>query len=135
MRPVRIVRLASAALVLPLVAAAPSPFPAGYEASYQAYLKSLPPGGRSAAWLTRLNGVTAPPAPMPIGGKPTLYLFGCKNHFCDTDNVNIFLAPDRKSFRAVLKMRGSQMLLGGAGPSEVACVRKLEAAGGVLKAC
>ena len=66
---------------------------------------------------------------MTIGGRPTLYLFGCKNHFCATDNVNIFLAPDRRSFRAVLKIRGSQMLLGGAGPAEVACVPKLEAPG------
>ena len=81
MRPARIVRLASAALVLPLVAAAPTPFPAGYEESYQAYLKSLPTAVRSAPWLSRLNGVTAPPTPMTIGGKPTLYLFGCKNHF------------------------------------------------------
>lgn len=135
MRPARIVRLASAALVLPLAAAAPTPFPNGYAAAYQAYLKSLPPAGRNAAWLTKLNGVTAPPASMTIGGKPTMYLFGCKNHFCDTDNVNIFLSPDRKSFRAVLKMGGKQVLLGGAGPAEVACVRKLDAAGGVLKAC
>ena len=116
-------------------AAAASPFPPGYDAAYQAFSTALPAAGKNAAWLTKLNGVTSQPKKMTVQGKPVVHIFACKNHFCDTDNVNIFLAPDRKGFRAVLKIGGAQTLLGGAAAAEVACVRKLDAAGGVLDAC
>ena len=98
-------------------------------------MHALPAAAKSAAWLTKLNGVTSPPKTLTVAGKPTVYLFACKNHYCDTDNVNIFLSPDRKGFRAVLKIGGTQSLLGGAGAAELACVRKLDAAGGALDAC
>ena len=135
----RVTRLFTAAGLLAAagaaIAARASPFPAGYDAAYRAFVATLSPKERQSTWLTELTGVTAPPSAMKFGGKPVTYLFACKNHSCDTDNVNIFLAADRKSFRAILKIGGKQRLLGGAGPAELACVRKLEASGGVATAC
>jgi hypothetical protein len=127
-----------AAVALSLLASgatAASPFPSGYDAAYQAFIKALPAHARTAGWLTKLNGVTSQPKTITIAGKPALYLFACKNHSCDTDNVNIFLAPDHKSFRAILRLNGAQKLLGGAAAAEVSCVRRLDAAGGALEAC
>ena len=117
----------------PLSAA--TPFPAGYDAAYRAYVASLPPAGRGAVWLTRLEGVASEPRPMKLRGVPMVYLFSCKAHYCDTDQVNIFLAPDRKTFRAVLKMSGVERLLGGAGPAEGICVRRIQDSGGTLENC
>lgn len=123
------------AAIFPFSAMAATPFPAGYEAAYQAYARALKVAGETAPWLTQLNGVSSQPAMIRVGGRPMLYLFACRNHACDANNVNLFLAPDRKSFRAVLRTRGAQTLLGGAGAIELACVRKAEAAGGVMESC
>lgn len=121
---------------LPISAAmAAIPFPPGFDAAYKNFLRELPAAGKNAAWLTKLSGVTSQPKSMTVGGKPVVYLFACKNHSCDTDNLNLFLAPDHKSFKAVLMIEGAQTLMGGAGAVEVACVRKLDAAGGALDAC
>lgn len=111
------------------------PFPAGYEAAYRAFVNALPASARGSGWLTKFDGVSAPPRPLKLAGKPVQYLFACRNHYCDTDNVNIFLAPDRKHFRAVLELNGKRTLLGGAGPLEVACVRKLDESGGAAENC
>jgi len=136
MRTFRLAGLTIAAAAFPVASAtAATPFPQGYDAAYQAFVRALPPAGKKAVWLTKLSGVTSEPKAMTIRGKPAVYLFACKNHSCDTDNVNIFLAPDHKSFRAVLRMGGAQTLLGGAGTAEVSCVSKLEATGGALDAC
>lgn len=64
-----------------------------------------------------------------------IYLFTCKPHACDRNQTNIFLYSDRKQFRAVIRVDGAQTLLGGAGPQEVACVKKLDGSGGVASAC
>ena len=136
MRTIKLIWLTITAAAFPLTsAAAASPFPDGHDAAYQAFVKALPAAAKGAPWLTKLNGVTAPPKALTVAGRPTIYVFACKNHFCDTDNVNIFLSPDRKSFGAVLKIGGTQSLLGGAGAAELARVRKLDAAGGALDAC
>ena len=136
MRAISRAALVIAAGAIPLTGlAAASPFPKGHDQAYQAFVAALPAAVKGAQWLTKLNGVTAPPAAMTIGGKPVTYLFACKNHYCETDNANIFLAPGGKSYKAVLKIGGKQHLLGGAGPAEIACVRKLNAAGGALQAC
>ena len=136
MRIVRLIVLTISAAGLPISSAmGATPFPTGYDAAYKSFLRALPAAGKNAGWLTKLNGVTSQPKPMKIGGKPVVYLFACKNHSCDTDNLNLFLAPDHKSFKAVLKIAGAQKLMGGAGAAEVACVRKLDAAGGALDAC
>jgi hypothetical protein len=116
-------------------AGAATPFPEGYGAAYQQFVRALPPKARDLTWLTKLTGVTSPPKTITIGGKPALYLFVCKNHSCDTDNANIFLGPDRRSFSVVLEIGGAQTLLGGAGALELACVRKLDVSGGAIDEC
>lgn len=70
-----------------------------------------------------------------MGTTTVQYMFGCKGHSCDTDQANIFLMPDRKKVMAFIKIRGVQKLVGGAGPKEVACVKKLDASGGAAPAC
>jgi hypothetical protein len=80
------------------IAAQASPFPAGYDAAYRAFVATLSPQERQSTWLTKLTGVTAPPSAMKLRGKPVTYLFACKNHFCDTDNVNISLQPIERVF-------------------------------------
>lgn len=136
MRVIRAVCLSVWAATFPLTSLiASTPFPDGYEVTYQAFVNELPATGKKATWLTKLNGVSSPPKTMSVRGKPMLYLFACKNHYCDTDNVNVFLAPDHKTYRAVLKMGGKQSLLGGAGAAELDCVRALDAVGGALDAC
>ena len=128
--------LGLAMLISAAAGAAPaSPFPSGYEAAYRAYLAALPASARALPWLTRLNGVASQPQPLTIGGARTVYLFACANHQCDTNNANIFLLPDRKQVRAVVRIKGVQTLIGGAGPRELACVAKLDANGGVASAC
>jgi len=113
----------------------PSPFPPGYEAAYRAYLASLPPGTGQYGWLTRFNGVSSPARSLMMKGKPVLYMFGCKNHECDTNNVNLFLFPDRKRVSAIVKLNGKQALVGTAGPQEIACVKTLDTSGGAAEAC
>ena len=128
--------LGLAMLISPAAGAGPaSPFPSGYEAAYRAYIAALPPSARALPWLTRLNGVASQPQPLSLGGTNTIYLFACANHQCDTNNANIFLLPDRKQVRAVVKIRGVRIPTGGAGPQELACVAKLDANGGVASAC
>jgi hypothetical protein len=137
---VRIMRFLAAAAALWIgtgsaIAQSRSPFPPGYEAAYRAYLASLPPGTRQYGWLTKFDGVSSPPRPLQMKGKPVLYMFGCKNHACDTNNVNLFLFPDRKRVSAVVKLDGKQALVGTAGPQEIACVKALDASGGSATAC
>jgi hypothetical protein len=117
------------------VLAQASPFPAGYESAYRAYLASLPPGTRQFGWLTRFDGVSSPPRRLMMKGKPVMYMFGCKNHECDTNNVNLFLFPDRRTVTAIVKLNGKQSLVGTAGPNEIACVKTLDASGGAATAC
>ena len=128
--------LGLALMISPAAAAAPAtPFPSGYEAAYRAYIAALPPSARTLPWLTRLNGVASQPQALTMGGSRIVYLFACANHQCDTNNANIFLLPDRKQVRAVVKIRGVRIPTGGAGPQELACVAKLDANGGVASAC
>lgn len=127
--------LLSLAAAAPAAAAPASPFPPGYEAAYRAYLAALPANGRTLSWLTRLDGVAGQPQPLTIGGKPVVYLFACANHECDTNNANLFLLPDRRQVKGVVKIRGVRTMIGGAGPAELACVAKLDASGGAARAC
>jgi hypothetical protein len=117
------------------LAAPASPFPVGYGAAYKAYLAALPPKGRAMSWLAKLDGVGSAPRPLTMGGQTVVYLFGCKPHDCQSNNVNVFLLPDRKTVRAVVKIRDVQTSIGGAGPAELACVKTLDASGGVAPAC
>lgn len=116
-------------------AAATTPFPDGYDAAYRAFIAALPTLGKQTPWLTKLNSVSSLPREMTVAGKPILYLFACKDQSCDTENVNIFLGIDRKTFGAVLTMSGTQTLIGGAGKVEVTCVREIDENSGVLDAC
>jgi len=116
-------------------AAQPSPFPPGYDEAYRSFVAALPEDARAMPWLVRLNGVTSPPRDLVIGSKPVLYLFACKNHECDTNNANIFLAPDHRKVIAVVRINGVRALIGGAGRLEIACVAKLDASGGVATTC
>jgi hypothetical protein len=123
------------AAVATVAAAQSTPFPKGYEAAYRAYVAALPPAGRKFPWLSRLEGVASLPRPFKLAGTPVVYLFSCKEHNCDTDQTNVFLLPDHKQVRAVIKINGVQTLIGGAGPREVACVKKIDASGGAAEAC
>jgi len=127
--------LGVAALGAAAMAQPASPFPPGYEQAYRAYIAALPPAGRSLDWLTRLKGVASQPADLTMGGLKLTYLFACKEHGCDANNVNVFLMPDRRQARAVIRINGVQTLIGGAGPAEVACVKKLDASGGTAATC
>ena len=118
-----------------LAAGPASPFPKGYGAAYTAYLAGLSPAERKLTWLTRLNEVASPARPLKMGATSVQYMFGCKDHACDTDQANIFLFPDKKKVMAVIKVNGVQKLIGGAGAKEVTCVKKLDASGGVAEAC
>jgi hypothetical protein len=133
---VRVVSLASAFIVLAApFAAEAAPFPPGYEQAYKAYLAALPPAERNTPWLAKLDGVAAQPRSLRIGVTQVTYLFACKPHECDTNQTNIFLLPDRDSVTAVVKFKGVQRLIGNAGPAHVACVKRLEANGGVGDRC
>ncbi|MDX3899228.1 MAG: hypothetical protein QHC40_01705 [Sphingobium sp.] len=112
-----------------------SPFPPAYDKAYAAYLTALPPDARKLGWLTRLDQVASPARPLKMGTITVLYLFGCKQHACDTDQANVFLLPDKTRVMAVIKLNGVQKLIGGAGPREAACVKKLDASGGVAPSC
>lgn len=136
----RFARLLVVSLVLAAASSADaagptSPFPAGYEKAYAAYLAALPATARKFTWLTKLDGVSSNPRPLRIGTTTVSYQFGCKPHYCDTDQANIFLLPDRKTAMAVIKINGMVKLIGGAGQKEVACVAKLDASGGAATAC
>lgn len=133
---IRALTVLAALLACPAARAQPAPpaFPPGFEQAYRAYIAGLPPAGRSLSWLTRFDAVASQAAPLTMGGQTLTYLFACKAHACDTDNVNLFLLPDRKQARAVVRINGAQILTGGAGAAEVACVKKLDA-GGVASAC
>ncbi|MCE7796357.1 inhibitor of vertebrate lysozyme family protein [Sphingobium sufflavum] len=112
-----------------------TPFPPGYEKAYAAYIASLPTEARKLVWLVKLNQVSSQPRSLKLGATTVVYLFGCKSHYCDTDQANVFLLPDRKSALAVIKVNGVQRLVGGAGSREAACVVKLDASDGVASAC
>jgi len=118
-----------------LAAGPASPFPKGYGAAYTAYLAALSPADRKQSWLTRLNEVASPARPLKLGATRVQYMFGCKEHACDTDQANLFLFPDKKKVMAVIKVNGVQKLIGGAGAKEVACVKTLDASGGVAEVC
>jgi hypothetical protein len=98
-------------------------------------MAALPADARKLTWLTRMNEVASPARPLKMGATTVQYLFACKGHNCDTDQVNVFLMPDRKKAMAVARIKGVQKLIGGAGPKEVACVKKLDASGGAAPAC
>lgn len=131
------VRVAGAVLLalLGTQAWAASPFPAGYDVAYSAYVAALPLAARHAKWLAKLEGVASQPQSLKMSGQSVIYLFACKEHSCDANNTNVFLLPDRKTFKAVIKIAGVRTLLGGAGLKEVQCVAKIDASDGVATAC
>jgi hypothetical protein len=128
---------------IPLSAAAPenrglSPpaaFPRGYDAAYASYLSLLSPQQRTVPWLARMEGVVSSAQPIALGGSSALWLSSCMPHDCYNNQVVLFLMPDRRSVRAVLRMNGEQQLLAGAGAAEAACVRDLFNSGWTIKTC
>lgn len=111
-----------------------SAFPQSYDAAYRGYLAGLPSTGRRLAWLTRLEFGTSA-RPLAMTGQPVLYIFGCRQHHCDTDYANVFLFPDHKRVTAVVKIEGVEHLVGGVGPAERRCIAKLDETHGMAKSC
>lgn len=103
--------------------------------AYQSFVASLPAPARKVGWLARQDDIASPNQMLQVAGKPRIYVFACKSHACDTDQVHIFITPDQKQVASVVRIGGVQRLLGGAGPVELACVRKLDASGGQAASC
>jgi len=133
-RPLFIAAAVAAALCVPTAAAA-WPFPPGYEAAYKAYLAALPPAAKQFSWLTKMDGVASEPQPLTLAGKPVIRVFACKAHDCADNRTTVFLSADHKQAPAVIKIKGVQTLIGGAGPAEAACVAKFDATGGTATSC
>ncbi len=113
----------------------PEPFPPDYGTAYASYLAALNPRQRTIPWLARMEGVVSPGGPIRIGGTSARWISSCKPHDCGENQVVIFLLPDRRSVRAVLRLNGVEQLLAGAGAAEAACVRDLFNSGWTIGTC
>jgi hypothetical protein len=113
----------------------PEPFPPDYGVAYASYLSLLSPQQRAIPWLARMQGVISPGDIIRVKGIPARWISSCKPHDCYENQVVIFLMPDRRSVKAVLRMNGTVQLFGGAGAIEAACVRALFESGWTIKTC
>lgn len=112
-----------------------SNFPRGYMAAYRNYLAMLPLDRTIYTWADLEVANISPPIALRMNGKDVLHISGCQPHDCAANRTDIFLGSDRVTVKAILTVNGRQTRIGGAGPVEAKCLRKLADSGWMPTTC
>ncbi len=110
-------------------------FPKGYMGAYIEYLRMLPLDRKVYPWADLEEAVISPPIALRMNGKDVLHISGCQPHDCTANRTDIFLGSDRATVKAILTVNGRETRIGGAGPLEALCLRKLAEAGWTPMTC